>query len=211
MRFLIPLLLAASLFGCNSDKTEDGGEKTREVSVDSTLVTETSWGAIQKSTDYDGLIKIFGEVGVEDSTILGAEGIDTLLVTYIYPGTDKELIVHWRDSLHHRTIGFIETYQPNSPYQTEKGLKIGSTLRRLLELNGQPINFTGFGWDYGGYIMSFNKGALDSSKINYRMDALQDIPQGLLGDSEFNTDMPLVKENLDRIQVYSLMLNFYEH
>lgn len=211
MRLLIPLLLAACLLSCNSNKTEEGEQKTGEVSVDSTLITESSWGAIQKSTDYEGLIKIFGETPVEDSTILGAEGIDTLQVTYIYPGTEKELIVHWRDSLYHRTIGFIETYQPNSPYKTDKSLKIGSTLRQLLELNGQPINFSGFGWDYGGYIMSYNKGALDSSKINYRMDAREDIPEGLMGDSEFNTDMPLVKENLDKIHIYSLMLNFYEH
>lgn len=208
MKFLSALFVVTMIAACSSNENKDGTKKNTKGSTesDSLLITENSWGAIQPSTDFDGLKKIYSGSVVADSSIMGPEGIDTLQVTYIHPGSPKELIIHWRDSLYHQSIAFIETYQENSPYVTAPGLKIGSTLRDLLQVNDQPIHFTGFGWDYGGYITSYNKGKLDSSKIIFRMEGKEELPQGLYGDSEFSTDMQLVKDNLDRIRIYSILL-----
>jgi hypothetical protein len=87
-------------------------------------------------------------------------------------------------------------------------LKIGSTMQDLLQQNGQKINFSGFGWDYGGYIISYNKGALENSRIGFRLDLVEGDTNELLGDTELNTDMPAVKKVLDKIQVYQLSLSF---
>ena len=200
------------VLSCNSNKEKETTVETKEqkpAPIDSLLVTENSWGAITSTTDLAGLKKIYGDLPVTDSTIMGPEGIDTLEVTYIHPGTEKELLIYWKDSLYHKTIGAIESYQPNAPYKTAQGLKIGSTLKELLEINQKPITFSGFGWDYGGYIMSYNKGRLDSSRINFRLEGDEKLPMGLDGDSDFNTDMPLVTNNLHLIRVYAMTLNFY--
>jgi hypothetical protein len=78
----------------------------------------------------------------------------------------------------------------------------------LLKINGRKINFSGFGWDYGGYIISYNGGALDNSNVNFRMDLVSGADEGLVGDTEVNTDMPSVKKVLDSIRIWQISLNF---
>ncbi|MCX7743068.1 MAG: SH3 domain-containing protein [Flavobacteriales bacterium] len=51
-----------------------------------------------------------------------------------------------------------------SSWHTVEGIRIGTTLDELVELNGKPIHFSGFGWDYDGAIISYNQGKLDKLK-----------------------------------------------
>ncbi len=51
-----------------------------------------------------------------------------------------------------------------SSWHTTEGIRIGTTLDELVELNGKPIQFSGFGWDLGGAIISFNQGKLEKLK-----------------------------------------------
>lgn len=52
----------------------------------------------------------------------------------------------------------------SSSWHTAEGIRIGTTLDELVELNGKPIQFSGFGWDYGGAVLSFNQGKLEKLK-----------------------------------------------
>jgi hypothetical protein len=214
MRTIIGFL-AGTLLLVQACKNEDNKSENRETvqpaAKDSLLVTETSWGLVHKNADIESLRSVFGASEVVDSTILGPEGIDTLQVTYVFPGKAKEMIISWKDSFYHKRIGFIETYQPEAPYRTENGLKVGSTFKQLLDANGQPINFSGFGWDYGGHIISYNKGKLDSSHIVYRLTSEASLPDELYGDTELNTALPAVQQHMEKIIVYSITLNLYEH
>ncbi len=209
-KLIVPLLiLTAILYSCgNKDKKTTTVTENREVKIDSTLITDSSWGLITKSTDFAGLQEIFGKANVKDERICGPECADSIDVTKIYPEKNNEFIVYWKDSLYHKSISFIETYLPDGPYHTDKGLKINSTFEELLKINGKKIIFSGFDWDYGGYIQDYGLGTLQNSPIGYRLAIDEDGSTELSGDTEFNTEMPEVKKNLTKIKISTMSLSF---
>ncbi len=209
---LLTLITIAALWSCNNHKKETtGAAQPAQIKkiIDSSLVTDSGWGAITPRTDFTGLQNIFGVASVKDERICGPECIDSIDVTKIYPGTNKEIVVYWRDSFYHKQIVYLQNSEEGSPYRTPTGLKVGSTLKELLDINGQKISFSGFGWDYGGYIQSFNKGSLDSSAVHFRLDLIENGDNALFGDTELNTDMPVVKKALDKIKVYQISLTLF--
>jgi hypothetical protein len=209
MKYLFSALLVITLiWGCKNDKKPSALTEEKKISKDSTLITDSSWGIIDRLAGIETLKKIFGDANVKDERICGPECVDSVDVTKIYSEKDKEIIIYWQDSAYHKKIGFLENYQQNSPYHTSAGIKMGSTLIDLLKLNGNKITFSGFGWDYGGFIQSFNKGALERSNINYHLDIKSEGDISLSGDTELNTDMPEVKKMLGKIAVSYISLSF---
>jgi hypothetical protein len=203
------LIIATFIYSCgNKDKKATPVTDKPEVKIDSTLITDTSWGLITKNTDLAGLQAIYGAANVKDERICGPECADSIDVTKIYPEKNNEFIVYWKDSLYHKAIAFIETYLPDGPYHTDKGLKIGSTFDDLLKINGKKIIFSGFDWDYGGSIQDYGMGALQNSSVSFRLAMDEGGGTELSGDSEFNTEMPDVKKNLAKIKISTLTLSF---
>lgn len=201
------LLLALITWRCSNDKSEKKKDGLVDVEVpimDSTLITDSSWGLIQKNIAFEGLQNIFGSANVKDERICGAECVDSVDVTIIYPGDKKEIIVYWLDTFYHKKIAFLKSNMPDAPYHTASGLKMGSSLADLLKINGQKINFSGFGWDYGGYIQSYNNGSLDKSPVQFRLDLTESDDNELLGDVELNTDMASVKKVMDKIKIWEI-------
>lgn len=199
-----------TIISCTNGKKEKPTEKKLPVLIDSNLVTDSAWGPITSSTDYSGLQTIYGTANIKDEPICGPECIDSIDVTKVFPDTEREITVYWRDSLYHKSIVYIESHEAGSPYRTATGLKIGSTMKELLKINGQKISFNGFGWDYGGYIQSYNNGSMDKSPIGFRMDIVGSDDTALLGDIELHTDMPTVKNSLDKIVAYQLSLTLHK-
>jgi hypothetical protein len=209
---IFAFLFSAVIYSCTNDKKEkaDNIPPVVEKKIDSTLVTDSAWGLVTATTDVEGLKSFYGAVNVKDERICGPECIDSIDVTKIYAETPREIIVYWKDSAYHKNIGMMESYAEGSPYHTATGLKNGSSLRDILSLNGKKITFSGFGWDYGGYIQSYNNGTLEKSPIHFRLDLMEDDGTELLGDTELNTDMPAVQKKLDKIKVYQLSLSFHK-
>lgn len=210
MKYLLPLLLTACLAGaCSNEKKPGAVYEVTDVKRDSTLVTDSSWGLITSSVDYNGLVAIYGSSNIKDERVCGPECADSIDITRLYPGTKNEAIVHWKDSAYHQTIAMVECFMDSSAWHTAEGIKIGSGFADILKLNGQKITFSGFGWDYGGYISSYKNGNLKDSRISYRLNLSED-PGGndLYGDMELDTDMPAVQKAMDKIRVYWLILSF---
>ncbi|MDZ4794739.1 MAG: hypothetical protein SGI83_10705 [Bacteroidota bacterium] len=203
------LVIATLLNSCgNNDKKATVVAKNPDVKIDSSLVTDSSWGLIKKGTDITGLQAIYGAANVMDERICGPECADSIDVTRIYPEQPNQFIVYWKDNQFHKTIAFIETYLPDGPYHSDKGLKIGSTLEELLKINGKQIIFSGFDWDYGGSILDYGMGALQNSPLGFRLAIDEDGGTSLSGDEEFNTDMTEVKKNMTKIKISTLKLSF---
>ena len=209
-KIILPLLLIAMIiYSCgNKDKKATPVAQKSEVKIDSTLITDSSWGLITESTDFAGLQTIYGASNVKNERICGPECADSIDVTRIYPEMTNQFIVYWKDSLYHKSIAFIETYLPDGPYHTANGLKIGSTLEELLKINGKKIIFSGFDWDYGGFIHDYSMGTLQNSPISFRLGLDEDGGTEVSGDSDFNTDMPAVKKILSKIKISSVSLSF---
>ncbi len=209
-QFLLVLLVASIITSCANDKKEKSAEIIKTVVVDSTLITDSSWGPITKKSTIADLIQIFGAASVVDERVCGPECADSIDITKVYPETEKEFIVNWVDSFYHKNISFIECWNPASPYHTSTGLKMGSTLQDLLKVNGQKMTFSGFGWDYGGYVQSYNNGTLEKSPINFRLEHPDNSTDKLWGDTTLSSDSPEVQKAANKIIVWHLSLSFTE-
>jgi hypothetical protein len=211
-RNIILLFIALIVYSCANDKKEKPAVIKTDIEYDPSLITDSSWGAITKKSDYAALQKIFGTANVKDERICGPECIDSIDVSILYPNTKNEAIIYWQDSLYHKKIGMIECYSDSANYHTSSGLKINTGITELLKLNAQKINFYGFGWDYGGSIISYNGGTLEKSPVHFGLDIRYDesnTDNQLMGDIELNTDMPAVKKIIDKIIIRSISLSFH--
>ena len=65
----------------------------------------------------------------------------------VFPGEPREFEVAWSDASRARPA-FVRT--AGSEWRTPAGVGVGSTLTDLERMNGGPVEFSGFGWDYGG-------------------------------------------------------------
>lgn len=209
-RIILPFLfIGVVVYSCaGKDKKNTRVAEKSMPAIDSTLVTDSSWGPIKKTTDFAGLQAIYGAANVKDERICGPECADSIDVTRIYPEQDKQFIVYWKDSLYHKTISYVETYLPEGPYHTDKGLKIGSSLEELLKVNGKKITFWGFAWDYGGTIQDYGRGVFQNGPFGFHLTLDENGGMALIGDVELNTEMPEVKKFINKIKISFFSLTF---
>lgn len=153
---------------------------------------------IGKHHNEADLVQIYGKQNVSRDTLY-AEGDPIGVVTYIYRNTPKEMWIQWLESAPFTTIRSVNITQPNAPYYTEQGIKIGMPLSLLVQLNGGvPVKFSGFGWDYGGGCCNFGNGELSktmpclSFQLSMRENTgLSDADMlAISGDKEISSDNP---------------------
>lgn len=208
--FLFPVILILFLISCKNEDRKMPQADVPAPLIDSFLVTDSSWGLITAGTDIDGLKKLYGENNIKDVRECDAECMDSIDVTKVFPGRQNEVTVFWEDTAYHKTIRAIESFNEHPAWHSAEGIKIGSGLKDLLQVNGKKISFYGFGWDYGGTVDSYNGGKLDKSRIGYRLNINEEysVDSGLYGDTGLDTDMPAVKKAMDKITVWWITLSF---
>lgn len=92
------------------------------------------------------------------------------------------------------------------------GLKIGDAIQSVEKANGKPIQLFGFGWDYGGHVVSLQGGTLAANKPGCQMHLRFNIndskrpSQSIMGDKKIKSNMPELK----RVGAYlsEISLNF---
>ncbi|NOT50857.1 MAG: hypothetical protein HOP10_06245 [Chitinophagaceae bacterium] len=206
--FVAAVLLIAACKSKDKNKKIDAEVPFTEFrkSGDSVLITDSTWGWIVAGDSIETLKELYGGSNIRDETICGPECVDSVDVTLVYPGSNREFVVYWEDSLYHKKIRLIRCNTKDAPYHTAGGIKIGTTLDKLVQMNGKPISFWGFGWDYGGTVFSLNHGVLENSGVAFRLEIMENTDSDVVGDSEFNSDMPEVKAVQDKIYISELLL-----
>ena len=192
----------------NKDSASVNDSLVVTASENELLITNESFGKINPKTDFEQLQKLYGEKNITDEIEYGAEGIDSFKVTRIYSGTPKEITVGWKEKKFHKEISYVECIATGSPYQTTDSLMINTTLDKLVKANGNKITFSGTGWDYGGRILSYNKGKLEDTPIYFQLTDMEGMSEKLMGDQELNTDMPLVKANYKKLVISKISVTF---
>lgn len=205
------LLTGALVYSCKQKDSTSTEKPVSPAGVDSFLLTDSSWGLIRAADDFDKLKERYGAANLKDERICGPECMDSIDVTILYPGGENESRIYWEDSAYHRKISFIECITEKPRWYTADSIRIGSGLKELLRINGKKISFFGFGWDYGGTISSYNGGALDNSRIGYRLDLGESYGYNdmtIVGDVSIDSDMPAVQKAMDHIRVWRISLHF---
>lgn len=207
---LIPVLFLLIFYSCKQKEKGAADNKIPATSIDSFLVTDSSWGMITAQTDIAKLKAVYGESNLLDIRECDAECMDSIDVTKLFPGTKNEVTIYWDDTAYHQIIREINCFGDNPDWHSAEGIKMGSGLRDLLAINGKKISFYGFGWDYSGGVVGYNGGKLENSFIQYRLGYKEGVKvdQSLYGDTALDSDMPEVQKILDQIYIEWITLNF---
>jgi len=206
--FIKLLLLGVILNACQNSKTES-------TSTDSTLAIKQETptndfvcvpgervGIITASTTLEELQAKFGnDVSARDTVYIGEGYFE--IGTILFKGTPNELQILWKDTTNFKNPANLmigrnaESNPTQTQWNTNTGIKIGTTLKELEQINGKAFKFMGFGWDYGGSVANWNGGKLMEADgvsyftcvlgYNYEDQSLNPLADKLLGDSEFSS------------------------
>jgi hypothetical protein len=171
---------------------------------------------IQAQHTEADLINLYGKENVVRDSLY-AEGMAIAVATFIYKDKPEELEVQWREGAEFKQIAAVRINQPNAPYTTENGIRIGTPIKDVEKLNGAPLGFSGFGWDYGGGCCNYNNGKIPQSLPCFSMQLAITDPEpekkvseealmSVMGDQEVKSDNPV----FDKVQasVVGLQISF---
>ena len=205
--FICLLILSA----CDPNATNSGNQdanndvdttKNETTQTDPIPSSENKWicipnkqvGLIEADADEEAIIAAYGKDNVIREEVGIGEGEYTA-ATIVFPNSPNELIVEWQEGLEYKKLSRIRIEQANAKWKTEEGIKIGTTLDELIEINGKDFKFYGFDWDYGGTTNDWEGG-----NVNPQLAVFLDTknpegaPQELAGDGLFSSSNPKAKE-----------------
>lgn len=163
------------------------------------------FGPIDESTSEAQLRELVGASQLKRINVHLGEDFCTLGAT-VFPDAPWSFVVAWVDSTRSRpAFARVPAGGPagaeDSPayLSTPEGVRVGTPLEELVALDGQPLHFSGFGWEYGGRLdwpPDDGRLTLWLAHDRRRLQALADAGDTvwvdeLFGDRTVTTDHPL--------------------
>jgi hypothetical protein len=153
---------------------------------------------VDKHTTYKSLRAKFKD-DAQLGNIPGAEGSVAKGVILFDRLKSRHLdITFWDDAMEH--VSNVSPGEGAVAWTGPQGIHVGSSLKYIQDINGKPFSISGFGWDYGGYVVDFKGGKLDNlpggCKLMLRFDRENaDMPEGISGDGvTVSSDDPRVQK-----------------
>jgi hypothetical protein len=106
----------------------------------------------------DAVRKRFGAINVELGQVPGAEELVPGAILYPHDPTRRLYLYFHDDQM--RALSMVRVLDDASRWRLPSGVHMGMPLSEIVERNGARIQFSGFGWDYGGTISNWNNGHL---------------------------------------------------
>jgi len=150
MRKIFSLFIVLSLASCSSTKN------TTSVTWDKFVIENLIRFNSEKIKEKYPEANIYEAIGAFE------EGSLELPYSVLYPDTPNELNITWTDAL--RTQIYDIRFSIEGDWRSSTRIRIGTTYEELNELNGKPVSFYGFGWDYSGAVV-WNEGEFEKSKL----------------------------------------------
>lgn len=155
---------------------------------------------------FDALAAAYGADNLREETLPGPEG-ETYTATVLYPGdTARRLEIVWADAARAMPAS-VSVSGAGSLWRGPHNIAIGDDLARVEAANGRPFRLWGFGWDYGGWVSEWNGGQLgdnNNCRVRVQFDAANE-PTGVMGDSEFASDVPDMRAAAPTVSEFGLM------
>ena len=158
------------------------------------VAPKTKVGEITRTSSEADLIKIYGKENLKRTSIPLGEGME-IEGTILFPHTNKELTIQWKDNFSQPNIITISTNQ--TVWKTSSGITIGTTLNEVEKINEDTFKLTGFEWDYPGRTVSWEKGALSTAlQIDFESDV--SLPwkeyEQVMGSDSFSSDNQIMRK-----------------
>ena len=149
----------------------------------------TSFGALTADGSEQDLVAAYGAAQVQPEAVSLGEG-ESEPGSVVFPDDPlRRFEVAWGDTLQRRAPSFVLLTGDTTLWQGKRGLTLGVSLGQLETLNGKPFGMAGYGWDYGGSVLSWKDGQLADLEGRVAValaprDANADVSH-VLGDGEF--------------------------
>lgn len=150
-------------------------------------------GPLRPDASAATLAESFGTKNLADADIYVGEGYTEPATVVFGDSPSDRLEVFWKDKAARRepmrvvvrqtAIGF-----PTSRWRTPGGLTLGMRLRDIERRNRRPFRLSGFGWDYGGTVLSWADGRLQSDQPPGCRDRTRLAVDDVLDDSQRRLD-----------------------
>lgn len=173
-------------------------------------------GAFTPATTLAQLQQRFGDENVRIVDDLPmAEGETTRGVLLFADDPVRRATVYFQDSDKLLGLSGIVIEDAQSRWQFDNGVRVGMSLKELVALNGAPLTYYGLSWDYGGHVIDWHGGKLQTmsdlpGRYGVRLTSAPDAPAGSYpqGDSEYRSDDKRWPKAGDVIRVGELMYSF---
>ncbi len=176
---------------------------------DFVLTPCTGNSILNLKTSENDLIKIVGKKNAERVERWYAEGSERIVGSVFFKDTPQSFFIKWKDTVNFKNPEWIEIHGDKSVWEIDNGIKIGAELKDLVKLNGKHFTFSGFDWDYGGYV-NFEKGNLESDCYSVGLyydykELFENEWNQIVGDKIISTKSSV----LNKIKVYVDSITFY--
>jgi len=156
------------------------------------------------------ILRRFG-VNARRATLPGAEG-KTIPGVVIYPRDPRRRMEVTFDNSRMMRVSSVSISGAHSLWSMG-GLSLGDGIDKVIARNGRAFTFSGFDWDYGGFVTDLKGGALQQLPGGCRMGIrlalpanVTSTPDALMGDVQVESTNPALRRV--RPIVSELILNF---
>ncbi len=171
-----------------------------------TCVPGEKVGLINKNFTEGEIIKAYGKENVSRQEISVGEG-NVTTATVVFPKTANEIFVSWQLDKPFQVITEILIENEKSPWGTSQGVHIGTTVDKLMEINGRDFKFAGFEWDYSGYTNDWQGGNISKNLVVFlEPNNPEAVYPDLLGDGLFSSKHP--KAKMAGLKVRAMIIRF---
>jgi hypothetical protein len=119
-------------------------------------------GPFRKTTSEAELKTLFGPANVSHALIDGPEG-ETYPATVLFARDPARTVrIVWIDDAARRGVSDVTVV--GGAWRGPRDIRVGSTMAEIEKANGRPFTLYGFGWDYGGIVSDWRKGALEAGR-----------------------------------------------
>ena len=197
---------SASTLAARPSGRDDASRDTR--ALPNAFRAEDTLGSLQSR---------FGKDNVRVENIQGAEGEVSRGICLFPYDPARRAYLHFADEEQLLGLSLVRIVDRQSAWTLGEDIRMGTTLAELVARNGAPIDFSGFGWDYGGAIAGFHGGTLEPRanawpRPGFRLAPREDLGERMLqlpqGDATFASDDPAAASHATEIVVGELTLAF---
>jgi hypothetical protein len=142
----------------------------------------------------EGIQKKYGEANVKKSMVVpGPEGTE-LTATVLFADTEDAIEIYWNEGKEFKEIESVickatyardERMSFGSAWASRMGIRLGTRLSEVVKQNNKPFQISGFSWDYGGRVTSWEGGNLENKGLHLRFT--ENNPEVKLSETEQNS------------------------
>jgi hypothetical protein len=168
-------------------------------------------------TSHEHLAAVFGSQNVKKDLFYFSEN-EMNKCSVLFPNTSMQVIVVWKDEINNQGISFLiiggqlKEASPNVTYNMEynkwrssNGVYAGMTLRQLIELNENPVNFYGWETDQPGLLTKQNTGKIDFNKVGIQLNCLDCSPDNFYTNNNLISSSRILNNN-SRVFVSTIII-----